>query len=288
MKRHRVGVSEAGHRLDVVAMAWLGLSRNQASQLIKSHQITVDNQAVKAGAMLKLNSLLRYHPTNNLKIVPSSSKLKVLYQDEAVMVVDKPAGLLVHPTSTQANDITVADLIRHDTTDKDELRPGIVHRLDRDTSGLIIIAKSQVGKTAMQAAFRKHLVKKEYLALVEGHLDKPVAEISLPIAADSGSRRKIHPAGKAAMTSYKVAKVYSNSTLVRAWPATGRTHQLRVHFAAIGHPIVGDKVYGHPNQSLARQFLHATKLEFRSPTNKWVEVSSPLPKELKDYLRTLG
>ncbi len=286
MKTHKLKAAEAEQRLDVIASQWLGLNRSQAAKAIRSGQIKLNDQIVKTGYTTAVGDRLSYEaPTNAAPKSPL--KLKIVYEDASILVIDKPAGLMVHPASNNSAEPTVVDFARSVSRDEDADRPGIVHRLDRDTSGLLIIAKTAVAKAKLQADFRKHKIEKEYIVLADGHLPQRQAEIRLPIAASRGMKRQIHPSGKAAVTRYLVAEQYPTASLVKAWPQSGRTHQIRVHFAAIGHPVIGDKLYGQADPALSRHFLHAHKLAFRSPSGAWVEVTSPLPGELKSYLAGL-
>ncbi len=284
MKTHKLAASEAGQRLDLVVMRWLGVNRSQAGRLIRDGWIKVSAQTVKAGYVTNNDDKLSYDPPLNSV---ATIKPKVVYEDGAIVVIDKPAGLIVHPASAHRAGPSVVDFARTKTTDSDKYRPGIVHRLDRDTSGLLIIAKTAAAKAQLQQDFKSRRVHKQYLVLVEGSLQPARADINLPIGAGRGVRRQIDPAGRSATTSYQVEKRFSGQTLVTAEPKSGRTHQIRVHFAAIGHPVVGDKLYGHPDAKLERQFLHAARLEFKSPAGGWVDVTSSLPVELKDYLQSL-
>lgn len=284
MRRHKVSAAQANQRFDVVAAEWLDLSRGQVIKLIKSGQLKVDGQLPKPAIKLRQGQSLLFQPD---EAPPRSLKLPIIYQDKAIMVVEKPAGLAAHPASRYRTGPTLVDFTRQFTSDTDLDRPGIVHRLDKETSGLIILAKTARSKAELQRTFQSRQVEKEYLALVQGHLSSRHGSIKLPIAAGVGMRRVVEAGGRSAETAFEVIKQYGPKTLIRAWPRTGRTHQIRVHLAAIGHPVVGDHLYGQSDSRLGRQFLHAHKLKFRSPTGRWVEVESPLPPDLKHYLETL-
>ncbi len=283
MRRLRVKPAQSQRRLDLVVSDWLALSRSQAARAIKLGEITLNGLAAKAREIIKAGDQIEYRP-------PAASaqpiSVPIVYEDDDMLVVDKPAGLLVHPTS-HGNQATLVDFARQRSADPDPTRPGIVHRLDKDTSGLIIIAKTAAAKTYLQRRFADRKVDKEYLVLVEGSLPRSRAEINLPIGAGVGLRRRVDPGGRRALTHYEVIKRYPESTYLQAHPASGRTHQLRVHFAAIGHAIVGDELYGRAEPRLGRQFLHAHKLAFTAPGGQWLELTSPLPQALKDYLDSL-
>lgn len=284
MRRHKVSADQANQRFDVVAAEWLDLGRSQVTKLIKSGRLQVDNQTVKPGTKLSQGQRLLFQPG---EVEPRALKVPIVYQDKAIMVVEKPAGLAVHPASRYRLGPTLVDFARQITDDPDLDRPGIVHRLDKETSGLIILAKTAKSKAELQRTFKSRQVDKEYLVLVQGRLSSQRGSIKLPIAAGIGMRRVVETSGRSAETAFEVIKKYANQTLVRVWPRTGRTHQIRVHFAAIGHPVIGDRLYGRADPRLGRQFLHAHKLKFRSPTGQWVEVESPLPNDLKHYLESL-
>lgn len=283
MKRIVVKRVQAGQRFDLVASSWLNLTRSQVARHIRSGEITLNGFKVKAGELVKLGDHLAYQPvTQNIK----PPKVPIIYENADLLIVDKPAGLSVHPTGRSGQTATLVDFVKSQTLDPDPLRPGIVHRLDKDTSGLLVVAKTVKAKQYLQQLFAARKVEKEYLALVVGIMPQRRAEINLPIGAGSGVRRRVDPAGRGARTRYEVITQYHHSSLVQAWPASGRTHQIRVHFAAIGHPIVGDSMYGQADPDLGRQFLHAHKLAFIAPSGQRLELTSPLPKDLQDYLKT--
>jgi 23S rRNA pseudouridine1911/1915/1917 synthase len=217
--------------------------------------------------------------------------LEVIYEDDDIVVVDKPSGLSTHAGSGTHGRATLADYARTRTSDTDPERPGIVHRLDRDTSGLIIIARSVEAKVAMQREFAQHKVHKTYRLLAVGRVDPAEAVIRLPLDRDPAKplRRAVVPGGRDAVTRYRTVETLAGYTLIEAWPETGRTHQIRVHFAAIGHPVAGDTTYGPPVRPLGlqRHFLHAAALEFDTPSGQHLRLESPLPDELAKVLHTL-
>jgi len=284
MKRHKISIKQSGERLDVVATDWLNLTRSAAAKFIRSGEILLNGLAVKPGEITKPGDSISYQPVARRA---ANLRIPIIYQDDDIMVLDKPAGLVVHPTGQNNKADTLVDFVIKHTSDPDRSRPGIIHRLDKDTSGLIIVARNLTAKTYMQRLFASRAVQKEYLALVKGVLPHDQAEINLPIAAGVGIKRTVQPGGRLATTDYQVIKRYPAATLLRAWPKSGRTHQLRVHFAAIGHPIIGDNLYGSADIRLDRHFLHAHKLAFTGPNGNFIEVTSELPKALKDYLDTL-
>jgi 23S rRNA pseudouridine1911/1915/1917 synthase len=282
--RLKITAKLSQRRLDLLLMEWLKTNRSQAGKLIKDGQVKVDGKPVKPGFLLKAGQVISYSASPG---PPPPAAPKIVYQDDALLVVEKPAGLAVHPASRFKKGATLADFSKSWTSDESSDRPGIVHRLDKDTSGLLIIAKSAVSKAKLQRLFADRQVEKEYLALVKGRLPSQSGVIKLPIGSGKGAKRAVDPLGRPAETRYQVVHQYAATSLVKAWPKTGRSHQLRVHFAAIGHPIIGDKLYGQAESQLGRHFLHAHKLHFWSPVGQMVEASSDLPKELEDYLKQL-
>lgn len=211
----------------------------------------------------------------------------VRYSDDDLLVVDKPAGLLTHAT-THSNEPTLADWAKSHTSDDEPLRAGIVHRLDRDTSGLIIIAKNKSAKQYLQKLLKAREIKKTYTALVRGIPALPEAKIDLPLGRSlrAPTKRRVNLDGKSAITYYKVISELAGKALLEVKPESGRTHQIRVHLAHIGHPIIGDEQYGGGSH-LPRQFLHASRLEFIGPSQQVIDVSSPLPKDLEQFLQEI-
>lgn len=208
----------------------------------------------------------------------------VIHADEALLVVDKPPGLVVHPAPSHRGE-TLVGLLGELAGGGEGSRPGIVHRLDKDTSGLMIVARNEASRRALAAQIKRREVVREYLALVEGALDSRSGTIDAPLGRDRRrrTRRAVRGAGeREARTHFEVIEVLPADTLVRARLETGRTHQVRVHFAAIGHPIAGDPEYGgNGKHGLSRQFLHSARLSFRHPTTgKEMSFESPLPEDL--------
>jgi len=236
-----------------------------------------------------------------------SVKFDVVYEDESLAVIDKPAGLLVHPIKNPKSKIqnpklaefTLVDWLINrypeikKVGDEPELRPGIVHRLDKDTSGLMVIARNQETFEFLKAQFKEKKVEKRYLALVWGRVAKDEGQITLPI----GRSRKFgrQAAGlkakntRPALTEFKVRERFGDFTLLEVYPKTGRTHQIRAHLASIGHPIAGDRLYAKKAAAgLGRQFLHAYFLKFTAPGGKVFQFQSELPDDLKEYLAGLA
>jgi 23S rRNA pseudouridine1911/1915/1917 synthase len=228
-------------------------------------------------------------------------KLEIVYEDKDVIVIDKPAHLLVHPVKPQQNDTLVNGLLAYypaiKNVGEDSLRPGIVHRLDKDTSGLIVVAKNNRAFAYLKKQFQERKVEKRYLALVVGKVKDKKGIITKAISFSKKDHRRrsalLDEKAKRAWTEYRVLNYFQDKkdkkqpiyTLLEVYPYTGRTHQIRVHLASIGHPIVGDKEYKFKRQTcpegLERQFLHAAYLKFRLLNGKMSEFKSPLPKDLK-------
>ena len=216
--------------------------------------------------------------------------VKIVYQDDDLLVVEKPAGLTVHPAESEKGETLSEMLFKIFPENKIKPFPGIVHRLDKETSGLLIMAKNNLVKELLQSQFKKRKVKKRYLALVDGIVTPKAAVIMLPLARKSTDRTKYSAKadGLVAKPTYRTIKNYTDKTLLELEPETGRTHQIRVHLAEISHPIIGDKKYGKESKDLSRLFLHAAYLCFSHPVKKQpMEFESSLPSTLKNYLETL-
>ncbi len=228
-----------------------------------------------------------------------SIKLKIVWEDKDAIVINKPAGLLVHPTSSQQNDTLVNGLIAYCPSIKnvgdDPLRPGLVHRLDKDTSGLIVVAKNNSAFKYLKKQFQEGKIAKYYLALVIGQIKDKKGIITKAISFSKKDYRKrsalLDKKSKKAWTEYKVLKSFKDYTLLKVIPKTGRTHQIRVHLSSIGHPLAGDKQYRFKRrpspENLPRQFLHAHYLKFQLANGKIVELKSALPQDLKKVLQAL-
>lgn len=292
MSKFNVTSAEQGKRLDIIVAQRTELSRSTVQKLIETGDVLLNGNipqkrvAVTEGDVIEVGL-----PVAATKPLPHQAPdLKIVYEDDDIMVVDKPAGLLVHPGNGR-DEPTVADFSRLYSADDDEVRPGIVHRLDRDTSGLLILAKTINAKSFMQAAFSDRNIHKTYLLLARGRVSPADAIIDLPIDRDLRDRAKraINRNGRVALTNYRTLASYAGYSYIEAEPQTGRTHQLRVHFAAIGHPIVGDQTYGPKTQDLGlkRHFLHATRLSFVAPNGSELSLESPLPDDLKKVLTKL-
>jgi 23S rRNA pseudouridine1911/1915/1917 synthase len=285
---YKVGESEQGKRLDIAITTHFGHSRSYWQKQIVHGLVHLNNQPAKPRTAVAVGDVITVLKTKSSLKAP---ELAVVHNDNDLMIIDKPAGLLVHPTST-SHETTVSDFASKHTTDPDPSRPGIVHRLDRDTSGLLVIAKNPAAKTYLQQLFKSRQVKKTYLALIVGHLKNSEATIDLPIGRSlrNPAKRAVSPIGRKSVTSYRVIREWPGYSLIEVTPTTGRTHQIRVHFSHIGHPIVADALYGtiKNDLGLSRHFLHASKLTFNGSDGKQVTADSNLPADLQSALDRLA
>jgi 23S rRNA pseudouridine1911/1915/1917 synthase len=283
----------ASGRLDVYLAGSLSLSRNAVAGLIKGGYITVNGKTAKASQeVIGADVVVVTEPPKvDQSDLPPAPPLPIVYEDDDMIIVDKPSGIAVHGGNAQSTAGTVAAFAAHHTSDKDPDRPGIVHRLDKETSGLLVIAKTLEAKADLQHRWQQRAVHKTYRLLVIGRVSPAEAVIDLPLDRDPAlpTRRAVHVSGRPALTRYKTLAVYPGYTYIEAYPETGRTHQLRVHFAAVGHPIAGDIVYGPTKRQLGltRHFLHATKLDLTAPSGKELHITSELPTELQRVLKGL-
>ncbi|HEX78271.1 MAG TPA: RluA family pseudouridine synthase [Dehalococcoidia bacterium] len=296
MEARKTFVAPGGERLDRYLSGQLGgLSRSHIQRLIAQGQVTVNGAVVKPGHILRPGEEVRVilpapaPATLEAEAIP----LNIVYEDHDLLVVDKPPGLTVHPAPGHpAHTLVNAILARcPDLSLKGTARPGIVHRLDRDTSGLILVAKNDAAQSKLAQQIKGRQVLKQYLVLVRGRLHPEQGIIDAPIGRHPSHRQRmaVVSTGRPARTRYRVVKYFDDRySLVEATLETGRTHQIRVHFAAIGYPVVGDRVYGVAAPFLGRQFVHASKLGFRLPScGQYVEFSSELPLDLRQALAQL-
>lgn len=300
-RRVRFTVDSPGGRLDLVVVNTLGeLSRNRVRQLIDQGMVTVDGiLPKKAGTRLEGGERVevRIPPVEPSNLTPEPIHLEIIFENSQVMVVNKPAGMVVHPSPGHDHGTLVHAALAHAPDIRGiggELRPGVVHRLDKNTSGLILVAKDDEALQLLQTEFKQRRVDKRYLALVDGSPPTPQGRIEAPIGRDASHRKRmgiVTPArGRQAVTDYWTRQAFSQHTLLEVQPLTGRTHQIRVHLAFIGCPVVGDVVYGRrrPTLPLDRQFLHAYRLVIRLPGQQEASTfEAPLPAELSSALRDL-
>jgi 23S rRNA pseudouridine1911/1915/1917 synthase len=291
--------SDAGRRLD----QWLHEhlpehSRSRIQDWIKSGRVQVNGGAVRASYSLRAGDAVQVEPAEPppLHAVPEAIPLVILYEDADVVAIDKPAGMVVH-SGAGIHSGTLVNALVHRFGELSgvggAMRPGIVHRLDRFTSGVLLVAKNDAAHQNLSAQFSGRQVEKVYLALVHGQIKAESGRIDRPIARDPVRRVRMTARldeGRAAWSEYRVLRRFEKFTLLEVRIGTGRTHQIRVHLSSIGHPVVGDTLYGAAKQeSLGRYFLHAHRIRFRQPSSgEEVVVVSPLAKELEEWMAGLA
>jgi 23S rRNA pseudouridine1911/1915/1917 synthase len=289
-------VKRPARRLDLFLVEQgLGPSRAHIQRLLERGLATVNGRAAKASSPLKEGDQVRVEvpPPVPSELEAEYIPIQVVFADQDVLVVEKPAGLAVHPGAGQRSGTLINGLLAR-YPDLASLgcgqRPGIVHRLDKGTSGLMMVARNEAAYLNLSRQVKERQIYKRYLALVIGELRPERGRIEAPLGRDPRHRKRIAVVerGRPATTEYRVLERLVAATLVEIIPLTGRTHQIRVHFAAIGHPLLGDPVYGGRSPLLGRQFLHASTLGFRQPsTGQYLEFSSELPAELRGVLQQL-
>lgn len=291
--KQRVPDSAAGERLDrfLASIPEVG-SRGTAERLLAGGAVLLDGRRESKSHRLSGGEELEFEPPPAApELAPEPMELRLAYEDDHLVVVDKPPGLVVHPAPGHATGTLVHGLLAHDVAGGETERPGIVHRLDRDTSGLMVVARSEEAHRRLQALVRRRALERHYLALVVGRPRSRRGRIEAPIGRD---RR--HPlrhsldtdTPRDAVTHFELVELLPRHSLLDVRLETGRTHQIRVHLAAIDLPVAGDRVYGRPRElGLDRQFLHAAKLAFVHPfIEEHIEVESPLPPDLAQALAT--
>ena len=291
-------IDEEGERLDkAISTRVPDLSRAVAQRLIKTGQVTVNGRPSKPSYRVQVGDEVIVHVPAEIPepVAPEDIPLDIIYEDDALLVVNKPAGMVVHPAYGHSSGTLVNAVLAHcpqitDVGGPD--RAGVVHRLDKDTSGLIIVAKDEATRTALQRQFKRRQVTKTYLALVEDQVQPREGVVDAPVGRNKRQRKKmaVVRSGREARTLYRAIEYFPNHTLLEVRPHTGRTHQVRVHLAWLGYPLVGDTVYGRRRQRLLRNrhFLHAARLCFTHPTTgEEIEFEAPLPPELASVLKRL-
>ncbi len=290
-------VTGPAERLDkILAARYPYLSRSYLQHLIEQGNVLVNGVSLRSSHKAAAGEVIAVTipPTQPLSPQPEPIEVEVIYEDDDVIVVNKPAGLTVHPAPGHTQHTLVNALLARWpelASFEDSSRPGIVHRLDKDTSGLMLIARHAAAQTNLIAQFKAHSIHKSYYALVKGKLEPERGIIEAPIGRDPAHRKRmaVVSSGKEAATSYRVKEYLDGYTLLDISIETGRTHQIRVHLTAIGYPVAGDSVYGIKVKFLNRQFLHAWRLGFHLPSSGiYREFTSQLPPDLQsalDYLR---
>lgn len=312
--------ADAGQRLDQFLASSLDVSRSRVQELISEQKVLVNDSAARSSLKLRGDehiSILGPAERPPLRAIAEEIPLDILYEDDDVAVVHKPAGMMVHAgagaTEDARNRGTLVNALLHHFVSLSgvggEIRPGIVHRLDKATSGLIVVAKNDESHRKLAAQFARREVKKKYIALVHGWIKKDSGTISASISRDRVRRTRMttrHSGGREAVSHYhvlhRIDSPYGKFTLLEVKIDTGRTHQIRVHLSSLGHPVVGDTLYGAPREmrphrlkhgsgaalSLPRNFLHAAQLELAHPrTGATIALTSPLPGELLDFQKAI-
>jgi 23S rRNA pseudouridine1911/1915/1917 synthase len=282
-----VAPEEAGKRADILVAHHTGFSRSLVAEAVKRGDIRVNGDAVKGSHLVSEGDVISYelHERAPLLVEAEAIDLTIVYEDDDVIVIDKPAGMVTHPAHGATSGTLVNALLAHvRSLPGDALRPGLVHRLDRDTSGLLVIAKTEAALSALGKAMKARHISREYLGLVTGVPAHPKGTIDGAIGRDPHNRLKytITADGKPAITHYEVRQRLHNAAEVLFQLETGRTHQIRVHMAAMGHPIINDPVYGKTDRrfDLPGQALHAWRLSFRHPrTGRDMEFQADPPAE---------
>jgi 23S rRNA pseudouridine1911/1915/1917 synthase len=295
------GPAAAG-RFDLAVVALAGISRAHAQRLISDGRALVDGRRARASDRLRGGERLSVELSAppDASLVPEDIPLRLAYEDDTMLIVDKPAGLVVHPSAGHASGTLVHALLGRAQRMGEPLgsiagvgRPGIVHRLDKDTSGLLLVAKTDAAQAALMRQFADHSIEKEYLALVHGEAPAPRGRIEAPVGRHPADRQRmaVVAGGREAVTEYQVLGARGGSTLLALRPRTGRTHQLRAHLAFLDLPIAGDRRYGGglgPG-GLARQFLHAARLRLARPGDGlMLRAWSELPEDLAASLAAAG
>ena len=287
-------------RADRWASDLSGLSRSHVQRLISEGRLTAEGTTLKANSIVVPGAVLELRIPPPAPAEPQGEPdlpLRIVHEDDDLLIIDKPAGQVVHPAPGHGSGTLVNALLGRGATlapggIAGVQRPGIVHRLDRDTSGLLMVARSDGAQASLQAQLKARRVKKTYLALVQGSVAAANGRIEAPVGRDPGRRTRmaITPGGRPATTGYRVRERFSGWTLLELDLVTGRTHQVRVHLEAIGHPVAGDPIYGTGTSrrgpdGLGRLFLHAWRLELTSPSSgRLIRAEAPLPAELETVL----
>ena len=296
MTRSELVVERGGERLDLfLAREGPSLTRSRARRLLDGGYVLLNGSTPKAAQVLRTGDRISLvvPPATPMELAAEAIPLNIIYQDDDLLVVDKPAGLTVHPAPGHPSHTLVNALLALCPDLRGVggvLRPGIVHRLDKDTSGLLVVAKCDRAHTGIATQMKDRKVRKGYLALARGRVEPSEGVIDAPIGRDPRNRKRmaVVERGRDASTAYRVLRYLPEYCYLEVSPKTGRTHQIRVHLASIGHPLQGDALYGRRSPILERQFLHAHLLGFQHPvTGQYLEFTSPLPEELRRTMEAL-
>ncbi len=294
---HVVTAEQSGKRADALLAALTGAPRSRVAASFKRGDVTVNGMAVKPGRSLEAGDVVEFEvaPAHALVALPEAIDLDVVYEDADLLVVNKPAGMVTHPAHGAVRGTLVNAVLAHvgDPLPGDDLRPGLVHRLDRDTSGLLVVAKREESLRALAAAMKARRVEREYLGLVCGVPENARGTIEGAIGRDPRNRLRfaITTEGKPAVTHYEVREAFAKHAELQFKLETGRTHQIRVHLAAAGHPVLNDPLYGRKEArfDLPGQALHAWRLAFAHPrTGEWISFEVPPPPAYSKALATVS
>ena len=284
-------------RLDKLICKYYNIyNRSEIKKVFLNKNIFVNNKNVLAKYIAKLGDEICFLKKENksTSIKPIKIKLNIIYEDEHIIAINKDHGLIVYPPKNNKEITSLVNGVIYYTkgnisyVEGLEYRPGIVHRLDKDTSGIIILAKSKQSQLGLMKLFYEKKVYKEYIAIVEGHIKNDKGVISFPIMRHPKIKIKMttDSKGKEAITKWSFIKYFENYSIIKCIPITGRTHQIRVHLNSIGHPIIGDKIYRNKINNFKRMFLHAYLISFIHPiNNKKITLKAPIPKEFDDYIK---
>ena len=266
-------------------------SRSQIQKLISDKNITINNSSIKSSTEIKYNDkiTIKIPKIDKTPLIASEIKLEIIYQNSELLIVNKPHGIVVHPSKGHSNDTVINALLGMDIKFEANLgqtKPFLVHRLDKDTSGLLLVAKNEKMYSYLTEIQKKRKIKKHYLAVINGVPDKKYATIDASISRNKSHRKKmsVNSKGRKSLTTYKVIKSNDNMSLIELELHTGRTHQIRVHMQALGHPIIGDTLYGKKSKLIDRQLLHAYKLEFKDNKNNVISVQNEPEKDMKEFI----
>ena len=289
--QEEIKVDEENIRIDLYLASKLDISRSKIQKLIKEEKILVNNMKVNNSYIANINDIISINDDLNFEIdiVPENIPLDIVYENDDLLVINKPSGMVTHPAPGNYSKTLVNALLGKFSLSHDKIRPGIVHRLDKDTSGLMLVAKNDWTHDKLAEMIKNKDVKRTYIALVDGVINHETGTIDAPIGRDDKNREKMMVTdinSKDAITHFKVIKRYNNSTLIECMLETGRTHQIRVHMSYIGHPVINDPIYGkHIIDKDFGQLLHSTRIEFDNPRDgEHLFFEKDAPKEFYDIL----
>lgn len=298
-----INAENAGKRLDIQASGLSGITRSRIQRFIEKGLLTVNNLNIRANYRTKPSDVIYITiPDETENLIPENIPIKKLYMDDFIVVADKPPGMVVYPGAGHKSGTLMNAIAYHSkrlASIGDPLRPGVVHRLDKGTSGVMVVALDDRAYYNLVEQFRKREINRRYIVIVYGNLQTDKGEISLKIGRSESDRKKMSTKvrrGKDAVTTWKVIERFKGAALIEARLGTGRTHQIRVHFASIGHPVLGDKTYGKKTYieinrkkiEFPRQMLHAELLGFSHPiTGQYMEFKTALPEDMEESIKSL-